>query len=121
MSYIEVYPKNTKAQDKLSKESEPLFTLLVGVVEKAYGVPEYDIIVELNRCSVIQFNAKAIELNVAPDVVIKISTSDTEFMDNAEELKDLLVSGWKELFGADLTMECWLDFFHTWGCTIDFS
>ena len=121
MSYIEIYPKNMKAQDILSKQSEPLFALLVGGVEKAYGVPEHDIIAELNSCSVIGFNTKALELNAAPDVVIKISTSDKEFMEKAEELRDLIVEGWKELFGEELTMECWLDFFHTWGCTIDFD
>lgn len=121
MSYIEIYPKNANAQGKLTQQSEQLFALLVGCVEKAYGVPEHDIIAELNSCSVIKFNPRAMELKAAPDVVIKISTSDIEFEEKAEELKDLVVEGWKQLFGEDLTMECWLDFFHTWGCTIDFD
>ena len=121
MSYIGIYPKNSKTQEILTKESDCLFALLVESVKAAYGVPEYDIIAELNGCSVIKFNAKALELNAAPDVVIKISTSDKELMEKAEELKDLIVEGWKKLFGEELTMECWLDFFHTWGCTVDFD
>lgn len=119
MSYFEIFPKNKEAEALMVKEQDELFQLLEKCASEAFGIPAYDIVCELNECKVITFSENNKKLNVAPDVLIKISTNDIEFKDKAKYLKDLVVDGWNKLFSKEVAMELWIDFFHTWGCNID--
>lgn len=119
MAYIEIYPKNLRAQVTLTDKQDLLFDSLTNCVKKAFGVPDTDIIAELHECSVISFCSKAVTLGVVPDVVIKIHTNDIEFQEKAEKLKELILDDWNCLFGEGIALECWINFFHTWGCNVD--
>jgi len=121
MSYFEIYPKNKDAEKQLCINQEALFEMLTECAKEIYEIPEYDIICELNQCTVLSFSKKNIEADAAPDVVIKVSTNDMELQEKADALKNNLIEKWNLLFGKELALECWLIFFHTWGCNIDFS
>lgn len=121
MSYFEILPKNQEAEALMVQNRNALFQLLEGCASKAFGIPAYDIICELNECRVITFSESNQKMKAAPDVLIKISTNDVELKDKAEYLKDLVIDGWNTLFGKKVALECWIDFFHTWGCNIDFD
>lgn len=119
MSYIEIHPKNKETEKILVAKRDALFEALTKCVKDAYGVPDYDIICELDACRVIAFSDQNNKMGTAPDAIIKVSTNDIEFKERAELLKDFIIEGWTNLFGENLAMECWVVFFHTWGCNME--
>lgn len=121
MAYIEIYPQNLRAQVTLKDKEDLVFDLLVDCVKKVFQVPENDIIVALHECSTISFNRSAVALDVTPDVLLKLNTNDVQFKEKAEELKDMIIDQWDYLLGKVLKVECWINFFHTWGCNIEFE
>ena len=121
MAYIEVSPKSTEAQQRLTEECAVLMSMLHRAAKDVLGIPDYDIIVELNQCTVIAFNPESIKANATPDVVIKIGTSDHDFQPKFQELCDCIVNSWKSHFGDQLTMELCINLIDTWGCNIDFD
>ena len=121
MSYIEVHPKSNIAQQRMMDVSEELIALIRLSVKESFEVPQHDIIVELHQCSVVKIDPQALKANAAPDVVVKIYTNDQHLKAKAPQLSELLVERWKETVGDKLTVECWITFFDTWGCSMDFD
>ncbi len=121
MSYIEIYPKSINAQDQLVENSEAVMALLQKAVKAVFEVPESDIIIELHQCTVLAFNPEAIKANAMPDVVIKLSTSDTYLKPRAQFLTDRIVADWKNQFQDQFAMELWVNFMDNWGTNIAFD
>ena len=121
MSYVEIIPKSKKAEEILLENKEKIFDGIGQCILDVFRIPETDMILELHRCTVIATDERAVRLESAPDVVIKLSTSDMEFKEKAEELSDRIVDSWNNILGKAVTMELWIRFFHTWGCNIDFD
>lgn len=121
MAYIEIYPKFPEAQQRLTGECVAMMELLHAATKDVLGVPDHDIIIELNQCTAASFNSLAVSLNAVPDVVIKIATSDKELQPRFQALCDQIVGGWNAQFGSSLKLELWVNLIDTWGCNIDFA
>ncbi|PYB72384.1 hypothetical protein [Rhizobium wuzhouense] len=121
MAYIEILPKSSEAQQTLFDDSHSALNLLFEAVKETLEVPDHDIIVELNQCTVLAFNATAVKAGSAPDVVIKIATSDHDLQPRFQTLSDQIVAGWNAHFGSALKMELWIGLIDTWGCNIQFD
>jgi hypothetical protein len=121
MAYIEIYPKSSEAQQKLAGDCDPVMHFLCEAAKDVLGVPDHDIIIELNQCTAMRFNALAVSANAVPDVVIKISTSDKDLQPRFQALCDQIVTSWNAHFGNSFKLELWVNLIDTWGCNIDFS
>lgn len=121
MAYIEIYPKSAAAQQKLTDNSAALMDLLQHAAKSALNVPVHDIIIELNSCTAIAFNASAMREGAVPDVVVKISTSDLQLQPQFQTLCDQVVSGWDAQFSNMLKVEVWVSPINSWGCNMSFD
>ena len=119
MAYIEISPKSSRAQALLESSCDTAMEILYGATKEVLNVPDNDIIVELRECGTIAFNARAVNAGAVPDVVVKISTNDSEFQPRFQALCDLIISRWDAQFGNDLKIELWIDLFDTWGSNIE--
>lgn len=121
MAYIEVFPKSVDAEQRLTSDSPAMMGVLYNAAKDVLQVPAHDVIVELNRCTTLRFNPMAVQTGATPDVVIKISTSDTELQSRFADLSARIVKGWGDHFGSSLKIELWIGLIHTWGCNIAFE
>ncbi|MBC2775292.1 hypothetical protein H6M51_20735 [Rhizobium sp. AQ_MP] len=121
MAYIEVFPKSVDAESRIKNDSDALMGFLFEITRNVFQVPDHDIIVELNRCTTLGFNKMAVRTGSVPDVVIKISTSDTDLQTRFQDLTIRIVEAWNSHFGDALKMELWIGLIHTWGCNIQFE
>lgn len=121
MAYIAVHPKSPAAERRLAAEPDVAMTILARATKDILGVPDHDIIVELNQCTVIAFNALAQQANSAPDVVIKISTSDHQYQPRFQTLCDRIVADWGIAFESDLKLEIWVSLIDTWATNMEFA
>ncbi len=121
MAYVEVHPKSKEIQAVLLGKKDEMFTALGKAILSTFPIPETDMILELQECRTIAFDPRAIRLESAPDVVLKLNTSDVQFQDRAATLRDRMVDAWNDVFGKDVAMELWINFFYEWGCNIDFD
>lgn len=121
MAYVEIQPKSKAAEDMLISRQDELYKAIGQCVLSTFTIPETDMILELQKCRTVSFDPMAVSLESAPDVVLKLNTSDVQFKGLAQELADKIVASWKDLFGTELAMECWIHFFHAWGCNMDFE
>ena len=121
MAYVEIQPKSKNVQELLISRQNEIYDALGECVLSTFDIPETDMILEIQECRTVSFDPLAVKLESAPDVVIKLNTSDVQFKDRADELADKIVNAWKKLFGTEIAMECWIHFFHAWGCSIDFE
>ena len=121
MAYIEIFPKSVEAQQLLVDSCDSMMRLLFQSAKEVLGVPDHDIIIELNQCTAIAFNSLAVNEAAVPDVVIKISTSDHELKPRFQALCDEVVKNWDTHFGKTLKMEVWVSLIDAWGCNMDFS
>ena len=121
MAYIEVFPKSMNAEQRLKSDSDAMMGVFYNAAKDVLQVPEHDIIVEFNRCTTLGFNPMAVQTNSVPDVVVKISTSDSELQTKFPDLSARIVEAWDTQFGGSLKIELWLGLIHTWGCNIQFE
>lgn len=121
MAYIAVHPKSSVAQQRLGADRDVTMNILARAIKEVLGVPDHDIIVELNQCTVVAFNALAEKANSAPDVVIKISTSDHQFQPRFQALCDRIVTEWDKTFTGDLKLEIWVSLIDTWATNMEFA
>jgi hypothetical protein len=121
MAYIEILPKSTEAQQRLTDHCATVMNILYRTTKEVLDIPEHDIIIELNQCTAIVFNATAVQAAAVPDVVIKISSSDLDLQSEFQTLCDQVVARWDAEFGNTLKLELWIDTINTWGCNMDFS
>ena len=121
MAYIEIFPKSAESQKKMTDHHTSVMDMLYAGTKEILNVPDQDIIVELNQCTAIAFNSRAVQASAVPDVVVKISTSDHHFHPKFQSLCDHIVSNWNAQFGNTLKLEIWVNVIDTWGCNIDFS
>lgn len=121
MAYIAMFPKSAEAEQRLAHDSASVMDLLYRATKDIFNVPDHDIIIELNRCTAIAFNATAVENAAVPDVVIKIATSDRELQPQFQALCDEIISRWDAQFGEAFKIELWVSLIDTWGCKIDFG
>lgn len=121
MAYIEIFPKSTEAQQRLTDNCASMMDILFHTTKDVLDIPEHDIIIELNQCSTIAFNAMAVKAAAVPDVVIKISSSDHDFQLKSQALCDQVLASWDTHFANALKLELWIDTINTWGCNMDFS
>ena len=121
MAYVEIQPKSKAVQEILVARQEELYKAIGACILSTFTIPQTDMILELQECRTLSFDPLAVSLQSAPDVVLKLNTSDVQFKDRAEDLAGKIVEAWKGLFGTELAMECWIHFFHAWGCNIDFE
>nr|WP_288454265.1 hypothetical protein [uncultured Pseudomonas sp.] len=121
MAYIEIFPKSAAAQAQLTECCAQLMDMLQGAVRSVFKLPEHDIIIELDQCKVLAFNASAVRAAAVPDVVIKVSTSDVELRPEFQALCDQIVSGWNAQFGDSLGVEVWVSVIEAWGCNLSFD
>lgn len=121
MAYIEVFPKSVDAESRIKNDSDALMGFLFETTKNILQVPDHDIIVELNRCTTIGFNEMAVRTGSTPDVVVKISTSDTELQTRFQDLTKRIVEAWNSHFGEALKLELWIGLIHTWGCNVLFE
>ena len=121
MAYIDLHPTSDQAEVRMLSVLEQLYQTIRTCVQEVWEVPEHDIIVMAHRNTVLVQDPIAQKAGAIPELIIKINTSDTKLVDKAERLQNLIVEVWKNSFGATYPMEVWIDFFHTWGCTIDFE
>ena len=121
MAYVEIQPKSKEVQEILTARQQEIYQAIGACILSTFPIPKTDMILELQACRTVSFDPLAVSLNSAPDVVLKLNTSDVQFKDRAEELAGKIVAAWKELFGTQLAMECWIHFFHAWSCNMDFE
>ena len=121
MAYIEIFPKSPEAQERVWGERDALMPIIQKVTKDILCVPDHDIIIELNQCTVIAFNPSAKIAGAVADVIIKISTSDHYLQPKFQILCDQIVSSWDAHFGKTLKMELWINLIDSWGCNIEFS
>ncbi len=121
MSYIAILPKSANAEQQLVENSPLVMDILYKATKDTFNIPDHDIIVELNKCSVIAFNPAAVAASSVPDVVIKISTSDHDLQPRFQPLCDRIVADWDQKLGKELKLEIWVNLIDTWGTNIDFS
>ena len=121
MAYIAIFPKSTEAQQRLTDSFASVANILCQATKDVLNVPDHDIIVELNQCTVIAFNAAAVQVAAAPDVVVKIATSDHDLQPRFQILCDQVVRSWDAQFENTLKLELWIDTIDTWGCNIEFN
>lgn len=118
MTYVNVLPKSEDAQSRLAEDADAVLDMLFAATRDVLGIPENDIIVELNRCTTISFNRSAVEAAVAPDVVLTFTTSDHHLRPRFQTLCDRVVSDWNALVG-DLKVEVWVSLLENSGTNID--
>lgn len=118
MAYIEIFPKSAAAQRHLTDNINPVMDMLFRATKEILNVPDHDIIVELNQCTALAFNALAVENGAIPDVVIKISTSDHHLQPEFEALSEQIVSRWSSDLGMSLKMELWISLIDSWRCNM---
>jgi hypothetical protein len=121
MAYIEIFPKSTEAQQRLTDNCASVMKILYQATQEVLGIPDHDILVELNQCTAIAFNSQAVHATAVPDVVIKIASSDHDFQPKFQTLCDQVVSSWDAQFGNTLKLELWINLINTWGCNMDFD
>lgn len=121
MAYIEIIPKSTEAQQRLTENCASVMDILYQATKEVLNVPDHDIIVELNQCTAIAFNSLALHAAAVPDVIVKISSSDHDFQPKFQSLCDHVVSNWDAQIGNTLKLEIWINLINTWGCNIDFN
>ncbi|MFM2278041.1 MAG: hypothetical protein RLZZ444_272 [Pseudomonadota bacterium] len=121
MAYIEIHPKFPEAQQRLTSDCVALMSFLQAATKEVLGVPDHDIIIELNQCTALIFNSLAVSSDAVPDVVIKIATSDKELQPRFAALSDEVVAKWNAQFGSSFKLELWINLIDTWGCNIEFS
>lgn len=120
MTYVNVLPKNENAQSRMTREADVVLDLLFAATRDVLGIPENDIVVELNRCTTISFNRSAVGAAVAPDVVLTFATSDHHLQPLFQALCDRVVSDWNSRFG-DVKLEVWLSLIENSGTNIEFG
>lgn len=118
VTYISVLPKNENAESRMTENRDALMDLLFIAAKEVLQIPDNDIIVELNRCTTISFNRSAVEVAVAPDVVITFATSDGYLQSRFQTLSDRVVSDWNARFG-DIKLEVWISLIDLSGTNID--
>ncbi|WP_380173677.1 hypothetical protein ACFEMC_03555 [Kineococcus sp. DHX-1] len=118
MTYVNVLPKSEDAQSRLTEDADAVLDMLFAATRDVLGIPENDIIVELNRCTTISFNRSALEAAVAPDVVLTFVTSDHHLQPLFPALCDRVVSDWNGRFG-DVKVEVWVSLLQNSGTNID--
>lgn len=69
--------------------------------------------------TVMEQDLEAVKIGACPDPVIKINTSDDK-KSLAKNLKDKILERF-EVVLIGISMEIWINFFHTWGCNINFE
>ena len=121
MAYIEIHPKSTAAQRRLNDDCQSMMGFLQRAAKEVLGIPDHDIIIELNQCTVLAFNALAVRVDAAPDVVIKIATSDHDLEPRFQKLGDQVIASWNAHFGPSVKLELWINLIDSWGCNIEFS
>ena len=121
MAYIRLFPKSAQAEQRLADDATSVMNLLYQATKDVFNVPDHDIIVELNRCTALAFNATAVSNAAVPDVVIQIATSDRELQPQFQALCDEIVSKWDAQFRKTFKIELWVNLIDTWGCNIDFG
>lgn len=121
MAYIEIFPKSVQAQERLTADCETVMSLVSQTVKDILDVPDHDIIVELNQCTSIRFNALAVNNAAVPDVVMKIATSDHHLKTKFDALGDRLVMSWNAHFGSGFKVEIWMNLIESWRCNIEFE
>jgi len=121
MAYIEIFPKSSESQRILTKDCDAVMSIIHHATKDIINVPDHDIIVELNHCTAMGFNALAVRTKAVPDVVIKISTSDHDLQPKFETLCARIVADWDAHFEIKLKMEIWINLIDTWSCNIDFG
>lgn len=121
MAYIEIFPKSAEAQERLTAHCDAAMNLVAQTIKEVLDVPDHDIIVELNQCTTIRFNASAVDAAAVPDVVMKIATSDHHLQSKFEALGDQMVNSWNVLFGSEFKLEIWMNLIVAWRCNIDFE
>ncbi|TIU68359.1 MAG: hypothetical protein E5V66_00860 [Mesorhizobium sp.] len=121
MAYIEIFPKSAESQGILTGDCDVVMSVIHQATKDVLNIPDHDIIVELNHCTAIGFNALAVHTKAVPDVVIKISTSDHDLQPKFETLCARIVAKWDAHFEIKLKLEIWINLIDTWGCNIDFG
>lgn len=121
MAYVRLFPKSAEAEHRLVDDATSVMKLLYQATKDVFNVPDHDILVELNRCTTIAFNATAVENGAVPDVVIKVATSDRELQPEFQSLCDQIVRRWDAQYGKTFKIEIWVNLIDTWGCNIDFG
>ena len=121
MAYIEIFPKSPEAQQRLTDNCDSVMDLLFQVTKSVLNVPDHDIIIELNQCTAIAFNAVAVQAAAVPDVVVKISTSDHDLRPDFQSLCDQVVRSWDVQFGNELKLELWISSIDAWGSNMGFN
>ncbi|WP_314324168.1 hypothetical protein [Paenarthrobacter ilicis] len=118
MTYISILPKNENSQSRMIDNCEAVMDLLFLAAKDVLQVPDTDIIAELNSFTTVSFNRVAVHSGAAPDVVIKISTSDHHLQPRFQTLCDRVVDGWNSHFG-DIKLEVWVSLIDAWGTNAD--
>lgn len=121
MAYISIFPKTAEAQRRLTEGCAGLMSILSGATKEVLDVPDHDIIVELNQCTVLAFNPQAVNTGAVPDVVIKIETSDLDLQSRFDVLRDEVLTRWNAEFQGLVKIELWISLIGAWGTNIDFS
>ena len=121
MSYIEIFPKSEDAYNRFADKSEKVGILLFEKTRNILEIPDYDVIVELHKCSTVKFISPNNNVINSPDVVIKISTSDHDLQPKFSELCSEIVKSWNEEFGSSLTVEVWINLIDNWASNLDYS
>lgn len=118
VTYISILPKSENSRSRMTDNCEAVMDLLFLAAKDVLQIPDTDIIVELNSCSTVSFNRAAVHSGAAPDVVIKIATSDHYLQPRFQTLCDRVVEGWNSHFG-DIKLEVWVSLIDAWGTNAD--
>lgn len=115
MAFIDIHPNGRNAEHVLYDHRIRVTFMLRRTVAEVFGVPESDIIVNLHRNTVIYTDFRSQELGSVTDVIVKISTSDTELKEKAGTLRDAIVAKWQNVLTGIMSAEIWISFFDEWG------
>jgi len=118
MAYTNVEPTSYAAERKMTAVGAQIQELIRSCILEVWKVPETDILVMLCENKVLVQDPKAQLFGIIPDLVIKISTSDTELQPLADALKESILTAWENELGTSIKIEIWIDFFDTWGTNI---
>ena len=120
MAYVDIYPSSNEAEAKMARRIADIRFYVRAAIKQEWDIAEHDIIVMAHKNTILSQDPFAVDKDAVPELVIKINTSDTELQNRAERLGNRIVSLFQVSF-SDISMELWIGFFHTWGCTINFS
>lgn len=117
MAYIIISPNSKKAYRKLKKAYCELRSELEKVLIEVWSIPETDILVVLNKCTVGKKDKKAKRLKTYPQAIVRINTTDREKEPLKDSLVERIIEVWKKI--TNIKAEIWMEFFDAWGLTFE--